>query len=195
MASSIVGSNWNGLHIKPRMSQTISWNSITKLDIQVPKDQTLFACNNNKRKFVVHPSSEPGDPLPSEQPSSSPRSWILGLLASLVLPFVTHKWGPLWLLKNRMESGIETVEQIVEVVEKVAEEVDKIAEDIADDLPEGKLKNIVDIVEDVAEKTAKSADSVEHFIDKVHEAEDKVESFIESLNGEAKKSSKQAKKL
>ncbi|CAA2983306.1 cold shock 2-like [Olea europaea subsp. europaea] len=56
---------------------------------------------------------------------------------------------------DKIESGIETVEQIVEVVEKVAEEVDKVAEDIADDLPDGKLKNVVDFVEEMAEKTAR----------------------------------------
>lgn len=51
MASSIVGSNWNGLHLKPyaKMSQTITWNPMTKLYIPTPKDQTLFACNNIKR--------------------------------------------------------------------------------------------------------------------------------------------------
>lgn len=43
----------------------------------------------------------------------------------------------------------------MEVVEKVAEEVDKVAEDIADDLPDGKLKNVVDFVEEMAEKTAR----------------------------------------
>lgn len=60
------------------------------------------------------------------------------------------------------------VEDITETVEKVAEEVDKIAENIAHDLPEGNLKHLAEVVEDLAEKTAKAADTLDNVIDKVY---------------------------
>lgn len=53
-------------------------------------------------------------------------------------------------------------------MEKAAEEVEKVAEDIADDLPEGgKLRQAVDFVEKLAERTANDAGVVDDFIDKV----------------------------
>lgn len=55
----------------------------------------------------------------------------------------------------------------MEAVEKVAENVDKIAEDIADDLPQGKLRDLVESIENIAEKTAKTADCLDNVIDKV----------------------------
>ncbi|CAI9786640.1 unnamed protein product [Fraxinus pennsylvanica] len=201
MASFIVGSSSSGLHIRPYSKvQTLSWNPISKLGFSKQKDpscvwsNSLVQCSNkNTRNFVVYASSVPGVPSPSGPPSNSIRSWILGLVVSLVLPFFSHKLGPLWVLKNRIENVVEQVEQMVEVVEKVAEEVDKIADDIMDDLPEGQLKNLVNHIDDMAEKTAKNADAIGDLIDKVQEAEDKLESFVESLDDEANKSPTEAK--
>ncbi|KAK6114815.1 hypothetical protein DH2020_007084 [Rehmannia glutinosa] len=149
--------------------------------------------SNNRNSFGVYANSVPGDPLPSGPPSNShPMSWILGLVVSFVLPFFTNKWGPLWVLKNRISNAVQTVEDIVEAVEKVAEEVDKIAEDIADDLPQGKLRNLVELVENMAEKTAKTADCLDNVIDKVQEAEDQVDDIVESLAKKPKNSPKES---
>ncbi|CAA2989530.1 Hypothetical predicted protein [Olea europaea subsp. europaea] len=151
----------------------------------------FFSFSFRFRNFAVYASSAPGAPLPSGPPSNS-MSWILGMVVSIILPFFTHKWGPLWVIKNRIENALQTVENVVDVVEKVAEEVDKIAEDIVDELPEGQLKNIAHFVEDIAEKTAKNADSIGDLIDKVQEAEEKVECIVESITDEAKKSPTEA---
>ncbi|KAL6512032.1 hypothetical protein OROGR_021629 [Orobanche gracilis] len=105
-------------------------------------------------------------------------SWIIGLVVTFVLPFLTNKWGALWELKNKVLGAVQTVEDIVEAVERVAEKVDEIAEEIGDDLPQGKLKDLVELVEHVAEKTAKTADSLDNVIDKVQEAEVQVEDMI-----------------
>ncbi|KAL2538581.1 uncharacterized protein Fot_19972 [Forsythia ovata] len=196
MANSIVGYISTGLHIRPcSRIRVLTWNPISKLGISKKEDQSCFWSNslgqsNNiiKRNFVVYASSVPGAPLPSDPSSNSIRSWILGMVVSIVLPFFTHKWGPLWVLKNRIENAVQTVENVVEVVEKMAEEVEKIAEDIVEDLPEGQLKNIAHFVEEIADKTAKNADSLGDLIDKVQEAEEKVECIVESINDEAKKS-------
>ncbi|KAK4391120.1 hypothetical protein Sango_2175300 [Sesamum angolense] len=92
----------------------------------------------------------------------------------------------------KIESTVETVEQIVNAVEKVAEQVDKVTEDITDDLPEGKLKQLLDFVEDMAEKTADTADSIGDIIDKVQEAGEKVEAIVDSLDGEEEQTPKVA---
>ncbi|KAL0314392.1 UNVERIFIED_CONTAM: hypothetical protein Sangu_2283600 [Sesamum angustifolium] len=122
--------------------------------------------NTHRRKFSVYSSVQPGAPLPPQPPSSS-LSWILGIVLTIILPFVGNKWGPLLKFKTEVDTAIETIEEIVEVVEKVAEVVDKVAEGISDDLPDGgKLKKLVDVVEDVAEKTAQDARTVGDAIDK-----------------------------
>ncbi|PIN11380.1 hypothetical protein CDL12_16002 [Handroanthus impetiginosus] len=197
--SIIMGHRSTISHIKSyTRSQTLSWNPISRLVISKPNgeinlwgNKTRVQCDNKttRNSFIVYANSMPGTPPP---PPSKPMSWILGLIVSFILPFFTNKWGPLWVLKNRVENAVQTVENIVEAVEKVAEEVDKIAEDIADDLPEGNLKNLVEMVEDAAEKTAKTADSLDNVIDKVQEAEDQVEDMVESIVKEAKNSPKEA---
>ncbi|KAL3839986.1 hypothetical protein ACJIZ3_024577 [Penstemon smallii] len=187
--SFIIGHKTSNSYIKqyyyPRSSQPLSWNQIN------------FSGGNTKRVHfktqrtsigIVYANSVPGAPLPSTPPPSggSIKSWLVGIILSVILPFFTNKFGPLWVLKNRIENAVETVEEIAEAVEKVAGEVDKIAEDIADDLPAGKLKNLIELVEDVAEKTAKTADSLDNIIDKVQDAEDQVESMVESIDKETK---------
>ncbi|KAI3464600.1 hypothetical protein Pfo_021263 [Paulownia fortunei] len=149
--------------------------------------------NTHRRNFSAN-SFQPGAPLPSQPPSSS-WSWVLGIVLTIILPFVGNKWGPLLKFKQEVDTTVETIEEIVEVVEKVAEAVDKVAEDISDVLPEGgKLKKVMDIVEDVAEKTAKDAHIVGDAIDKFQEVEEKVENIVETLSDdEANEHPKEAK--
>lgn len=59
------------------------------------------------------------------------------------------------------------MEEIVHGVEKVAEVVEKVAEEISENLPAGKLKDAVELVEHVAEKADKDAEALGEFIDKV----------------------------
>ncbi|KAL6515572.1 hypothetical protein OROHE_018606 [Orobanche hederae] len=175
----------------PTRSQAVlsSWNLISRLSLSKWNDgvislsgnktRSLQSDNKNKRNsFAVYANSVPGAPSPSGPPSSNPMSWIIGLVVTFVLPFLTNKWGPLWVLKNRVLGAVQTVEDIVEAVERVAEKVDEIAEEIGEDLPQGKLKELVELVEHVAEKTAKTADCLDNVIDKVQEAEVEVEDMI-----------------
>lgn len=142
---------------------------------------------------MVYSSNVPPEaPVPSEPSSNSFINQILGVLTTIVVPFLSSKLGPFWIFKNKIESTVETVEQIVNVVEKVAEQVDKVTEDITDDLPEGKLKELLDFVEDMAEKTADTADSIGDIIDKVQEAGEKLESIVDSLDGEEEQTPKVA---
>ncbi|KAK6132332.1 hypothetical protein DH2020_033956 [Rehmannia glutinosa] len=206
MASSIiVGHKYStaNFHLKPYpRSQALYWSPISRLSFPNCTEKmgswgnkTILQTNKRyrfRKSFVVYANGEAGAPLPSGPPSSNPMSWILGLFVSFVLPFFSNKWGPLWVVKNRIENAVQTVEDIAEAVEKVAAEVDKIAEDMADDLPQGKLKNLVELVENVAEKTAKTADSLDNVIDKVQEAQDEVEDIVESLAKQAKNPPKEA---
>ncbi|KAL6512055.1 hypothetical protein OROGR_021652 [Orobanche gracilis] len=131
-----------------------------------------------------------GYPTPNRGCHVSVWSWIIGLVVTFVLPFLTNKWGALWELKNKVLGAVQTVEDIVEAVERVAEKVDEIAEEIGDDVPQGKLKDLVELVGHVAEKTAKTADCLDNVIDKVQEAEVQVEDMIvESIAKKKAKSS------
>ena len=68
---------------------------------------------------------------------------------------------------EEVETAIDKVEAITDIVEKVAEQVEKVADDIGDHLPEGRLKDALDIGEDMAEDTADGAHLAGEFIDKV----------------------------
>lgn len=62
----------------------------------------------------------------------------------------------------------ETAEKIANTVGKVVEEADQVVEDLAEEVPEGGLKQICSFVEDLAEETAKDDQKVEDLMNKVH---------------------------
>lgn len=176
-------------------------------NISIRRDRTPFlgekilrirrVRNNEKvfRNFAVNGAIQPGVP-PSSEPSFQLLNWVVGVFATMVLPFLTHRWSSLLRIKNEVETAVETIEEIAEVVEKVAEEVEKVAEDISDHLPEGgRLRKVVDYVENVAEIVDKDARLVEDLVHKVHEAEEKVEECIESLVEEAREHRKQVHRI
>ncbi|KAL5556530.1 hypothetical protein UlMin_038766 [Ulmus minor] len=163
---------------------------ILQKSLKLPKHQMGFPSlklkSNTKTEKIVCNSIEPGS---SSSAGGSWKSWILGVVISLILPFWRHKWGPLLAIKNQVDTIADTIEAVAEVIEDVAEKVEDIADDIGDNLENGKLKDLANLVEDVARETAKDAHMVDQFIEKVEEVEDKVESFIEPVikQGQAEK--------
>ncbi|KAE8714362.1 Detected protein of unknown function [Hibiscus syriacus] len=139
--------------------------------------------------MVVCCSVGSGPSFPSNPGPSSWKLWVMGILMSMVLPFWRSKWGPLLKLKDEVETVIDKVEAATDIVEKVAEQVEGVADDIGNHLPEGRLKDALEIVEDIAKNTADGARLAGEFIDKVEEVEEKVESWMEQNNTvkEAKK--------
>lgn len=68
---------------------------------------------------------------------------------------------------DKVETVVERAEQIVDTVEKVAEKVEQVAEGVLQNLPAGNLKNVVSVIENVAEKTGDGAELIGDLIDKV----------------------------
>ncbi|XWS14956.1 hypothetical protein CRYUN_Cryun35bG0052800 [Craigia yunnanensis] len=133
------------------------------------------------RNMVVCSSVGSGPPIPSN-PTPGPgswKTWILGILISIILPFWRGKWGRLLKLKEEVETAVDTVEAATDIVEKVAEQVEKVVDDIGNHLPEGRLKDALEFVEDIAEDTADGARLAGEVIDKVEDMEEKVESLME----------------
>ncbi|KAE8725017.1 Detected protein of unknown function [Hibiscus syriacus] len=103
--------------------------------------------------MVVCCSAGPGSLVPS---SPSPghgswKLWVLGILLSVVLPFWRSKWAPLLKLKAEAETVIDKVEAVTNTVEKVLEQVEEVADEIGNILPEGRLKDTLEIEENVEE--------------------------------------------
>ncbi|MBA0720818.1 hypothetical protein Golax_008420, partial [Gossypium laxum] len=93
--------------------------------------------------------------------------WALGTLVPLLLSFTTSKWGPFLKLKNEADNMLEAAEQITDVVEDVAGKVEEIADQVGEQLPDGgKLRATLELVEDLAEETAKNAHLAGDLIDK-----------------------------
>ncbi|KAL6220126.1 hypothetical protein ACLB2K_007883 [Fragaria x ananassa] len=143
---------------KPQLGFTAANPSLLSLSIS-QRCSALSRSNAKMNKIVCNVS---GAPTPSGSPS-----W--------------HKWGPLQIIKNRVDMVMNTVEAVAEVVEAVAHKVEEVADDIADKLPEdGKLKSAFEAVEAIAKETAKDAHMVDELIENVEAVEDKVEDFFES---------------
>ncbi|KAA8538127.1 hypothetical protein F0562_027735 [Nyssa sinensis] len=206
----IVPYSSNRLHIRPfckvqnSIFSPISYSAISKhrdgsrlltgQSLQYLSTQTPQSDRNTKMDLIVCSSVQPGAPLPSGgSPSNSWRGWMLGMLITIILPFMKHKWGPLFQLTKRVENAVEAAEFVVETIENVAKKVEEVAEDIADEIPAGgKLKEAIDFVEQVAEGTAKAAHLVDGVIDKFQEVEEKVESMMEPVKDEANEVAKEA---
>ncbi|XP_071732360.1 uncharacterized protein [Rutidosis leptorrhynchoides] len=148
-----------------------------------------------RRNFVIRSNitPPPGVPIPSGSPSGSMRNWIVGIVLTLVLPFFTHKWGPLLTLKNKVDTAVNSVEYIIETIEEVATKVDHVIDDITDDLPaNSQLRKTMEAVDRVVEGVAKSAHIADDIIDKVEAVEDKLEAIIlKEAKGEEKVVSEQ----
>ncbi|GAA0142664.1 hypothetical protein LIER_03509 [Lithospermum erythrorhizon] len=199
---------YQGSHYK---SRSLPFNPIfdVSLFLRKTKDDKYVTCNVSldgfgnswnkcskirRRKFVVS-SIEAGNPVPSSGPPSSShwKSWVLGIIVSVILPLATGKLGPLSLIKDKFDIALKKVENIVETVEKVAGGVEKAAEHLLDELPDGQLKKVVSIVEHIAEKAAKDADSFDDVIDMVQEESEKIEEHLDEAEKKAKESLVEAK--
>ncbi|KAF7140227.1 hypothetical protein RHSIM_Rhsim06G0077100 [Rhododendron simsii] len=182
-----------GLRTRPHTkSQTLKYFSPISRS-KISKQKSCFLVNQpsrysysskGKRDMVVFSNLLPDVPaLPSGPPSDSWKSWILGAVITIILPFITHKWGPLLQFTKKIETVVETVDQVAEVIEQVAEGVEKVADEIGDNLAEGgKLRGAFDSIENAARKAADGAHLVDQILDKVEEVDKEVEEHMKPVN-------------
>ncbi|KAI9106493.1 hypothetical protein K1719_022021 [Acacia pycnantha] len=140
---------------------------------------------NMKNVAVVHASAAPEVTLHAHHHSHRRHHfWKFRIFATIVtifLSFFKGKWGPLLLLKEKVETAIEELEEISEVVEEVADAVEELAETAAKNLPEGKLHDAAEFIDKLAQEVEKDAHIAGHLLEKVEETlERKVDSFIDS---------------
>ncbi|XVE95244.1 hypothetical protein REPUB_Repub02eG0079500 [Reevesia pubescens] len=166
---------------KQKNEQLFHWQTVKTDDLGLQTSR-----NRKMNNLVVCSSLESGAPsfpfnlIPG---SDNWPLWALGTAISVFLPFTTSKWGPLLKLKNDADNLLEAAEHISDVVEEMAEKVEKIADEVGDQLPEGgKLQATLQLVEDLADETAKNARLTGDLIDKVQEMEDKIEEYMESVD-------------
>ncbi|XP_019190402.1 PREDICTED: uncharacterized protein LOC109184813 [Ipomoea nil] len=156
-----------------------------------PTNLKISQRSSNKRALVIQATPEAaaaGDFLSGVLPFWPPSDnswlgWAVGLGVSL--PLVTAQ---LIALSKQVEAAAEAVEKVAEVVENVAHDVDKAAEDFKVKLPDGRLKDIVESIEHLAEETAKDAHIVEDLMDKVEEVDEKLVEILSQKSEQAKAS-------
>ncbi|GFY85873.1 hypothetical protein Acr_04g0006110 [Actinidia rufa] len=142
----------------------------------------VWTDNVSKRDLVVHCGILPGAPLPTPD---SWQGWVLGAVIAVIIPFFSHKWGPLFKFTKQVEDVVDTIDHAAEVVESVAGQVEKVADEIGDQFQEGgKLRGAFDFIENAAHKTAQAAQFADEIIDKVEEVEKTVEEFMEPVKEE-----------
>ncbi|KAB2597483.1 hypothetical protein D8674_000403 [Pyrus ussuriensis x Pyrus communis] len=104
---------------------------------------------------------------------------IVGLMLTIIIPSLRHKWGPLLALKGKVDMVIETVKSVTEVVEELVEEVEKVAEQVTDKLPEdAELREAMESIEHLADEAVKKAELAKDVIHKVEEMEKDVEKAL-----------------
>ncbi|KAI3852293.1 hypothetical protein MKX03_018938 [Papaver bracteatum] len=133
----------------------------------------LSSSSTNKRTSHIRNAIEnlpAGAPLPTPPgpPSSGWFSWIIWTLIPMLFPLFKSKLSPLLLLKQRVDTVVDIVDDAAELIEDVAEEVVKITDHFEDKVPDGSaLKNTMCAIHEVAQQTIKVADLAEDLIDKV----------------------------
>ncbi|CAN1182587.1 hypothetical protein LINPERHAP2_LOCUS36054 [Linum perenne] len=121
------------------------------------------------------------DQLPFHFPTDSNWPvWVLGSLATFVIPLATGKLGPLGKLFDKFDAAVDTAQAVADMVDNMAEKVEDVADDVGNSLPAGALKDALDYVENMADQTEKAAEYAESLLNKVEEVGDKVEEFMES---------------
>lgn len=186
--SQAYGMNPN-LHLATsKHNHRIQFLGYQKMNIFTTTLEVLHFGKNKKMDMAVYSSGvESGLPfplpfnLPFDLNPGSWQTWVLGLFVALT-PFGIRTWWPI--LKSKVDSIMQTTEAVAETVEKVADKVDKVAEDLADILPEGKLKQAVGYIEDIAEKAEKDAQLVDEAIEKLEKIEtelkEEAERFVQA---------------
>ncbi|KAH9622132.1 hypothetical protein KSS87_003212 [Heliosperma pusillum] len=190
------------IRVKPRLSAPLPGSSAIMPQKRpeprdfVPQSQSRPKALMRDKSSIIHADEELVDtknikltkvrgssesvPPPSPTPSSNPFPGFPGVTNNVKLIIIAE-----------LDKDIQTLEDAVEVVEKVADEVEKLAEDVVEDLPQGKLKNVVAKVEHVAELVAEAAHLADSAIDKVQELEEEAASFVakEEANFDKKRDS------
>ncbi|KAM1074057.1 hypothetical protein FF1_019104 [Malus domestica] len=150
---------------------------------KIPCDHQSIRRNHQKLVTLVTHASDKSQPdaqlSADDSPLSSWKTWIVGLMLTIIIPSLRHKWGPLLALKSKVDTAVDTVESVTEVVEELAEQVEKVAEQVEDKLPEdAKLRDAMESIEHLAEEAVKKAELAKDVIHKVEEVEEEVEKAL-----------------
>ncbi|RDX76398.1 hypothetical protein CR513_43612, partial [Mucuna pruriens] len=172
----------------------LRFNSKIKHNIfSVPEKKNLALRFQNdatrKMNMTVHAEIIPGGPVDPAMDkkinkiSSGRKIRIVSTIFTLAVSFISGgKWGPLLRLKEKVETTIDEAQRVVDIIEDVAEGVDKVAEEAVKHLPEGKLRDAVQFVEQVAEQIDNHAELAEDALEKVENMEKEFGSIIESTS-------------
>ncbi|RZC46948.1 hypothetical protein C5167_039896 [Papaver somniferum] len=132
-------------------------------------------------------------PTPPGPPPSGWFSWIIWTLIPVLFPLFKSKMSPLLLLKQRVDTVIDIVDDTAELIEDIAEEVVKITDHFEDKVPDGStLKNTMCAIHEVAQQTIKVADLAEDLIDKGEALEEKMKNLLEKQEAAAAAAKDQA---
>lgn len=137
--------------------------------------------NGSKRDFVIRSADPETVAATTDLMSTFSLPAVPGFSLSADNPWWTAIAGlavTVPFVLQRIMTVTKEVDVVAHTVEKIAKSVDKAAEEIEEALPEGGLKKMVHMVEDLAEETIKDAQKVENIILKVEEIDEKLETLI-----------------
>ncbi|GAA0158567.1 hypothetical protein LIER_43453 [Lithospermum erythrorhizon] len=163
--------------------------SSTNLSFHVHENHEIF--QPKQLTHVLNLSSKHGPPrimCSSEHnnQSNGPQSkasgwkkWAAGIVLSVAIPSMGHKYGPLLVLKNKIDTALKTAETMTEAIEDVAEEAEKFMEEIESKLPQdSKLKEALDSMEALAHEAEEEAKTAQKLIHQVEDIEKDIETTL-----------------
>ncbi|KAL5705115.1 hypothetical protein ACHQM5_023737 [Ranunculus cassubicifolius] len=168
----------NRSHFSPSKSNTCHLPSITRWKIS--RISTKVANRTTITRIYAASNLPPAvPPVPSGSPFPQWSKWLLFAIIPMFFPFARKNWGPLIMFRMQMKNTVSTVGTMAESIEEVARKVDQMADNITEQLPQGsKLREVIEMMDKVAEETVKAADCVEDLLQKVEDAGENVENII-----------------
>ncbi|KAD6119542.1 hypothetical protein E3N88_10813 [Mikania micrantha] len=155
-----------------------AWSLLGESCRNLSMSKTLQTTTFVRRSNVSPP---PDAPLPSGSPSGSLRNWIVGIVLTFILPFFTHKWGSLLLLK-RVAKSAHVADDLINKVEDAEDKLESLIiheNSKGDELP---LKIRED--QGITSEEEKNVDSV---VEEVEEVIDVVKVVAEAVDMVAEK--------
>ncbi|KAK1278332.1 hypothetical protein QJS04_geneDACA019662 [Acorus gramineus] len=168
-------------------SRSMSFDQQRRFSVNPPRSRSAYNEADSNMKANTSSNSKPTSFPTSRFTIPMWLRWAFGSILALTIPLWNSKYSSLLRLEGQAEKVITTVEVAAEVVEEVALVTEKVSSELVEKLPEdGKLKNVVVLVEQVSEKAVEEAQMAIDIVHKVNELKEEVESFLDPTVGPAK---------
>ncbi|KMZ68463.1 hypothetical protein ZOSMA_23G01220 [Zostera marina] len=141
---------------------------------QLPEKSNFFTYGRGLS--TTAPPLPPPPTLKQKQPKTF---WAKIFMGSFFFSFLPFSWKrKLQELEDEVELALDVAEIVVDVVQTVATTAERVSSEVGDDLETGKLKDVLDYVEDFSKEIAENMETAKVGIEKVDDIREEVETLL-----------------